>query len=459
MNKKKKIIFSTIAIVLVLAIIGVILYSMFRRPTIDELFDKNREYFNSLESLETEIVIDFESCRIEYNKPYKLQYDCVTNVQTHLLSNTSVAKQNAISIQNDEKFDIAKTIYKVNEEDAKQLYYNEIIFNVDSGWILDKTDEQINALMDSNDFGIIESFSNSFKIEKQLVEIDGILCYKATAKIFKPSKISNYYCVKTMLGEFVDLFMEYSFDATVYFRKDTGIIYCIVYDFTDVQHRIFEINAQKQLEYGNFYLSIYFKDFNTTHEIVVPDEIRDISKPYVGNEIEDPIDVDDKHYSVSSNSNIKIGTIAKEYSEQYKITQQVLDNTIENYEMINANEYGYLSFVDQYENYYLVCVQNCTEVPMHYLDCHIAKICVAEYNCPDFNKFGIGESININSTIQDCKAVLGRYTKEFDNGEQIEYQWRSYIDYCEIQINFNKETGKIEYFHIWSWDLKYYMNK
>ena len=449
------------ALVQVLAIVGIILYSIFRRPTIDELFDKNREYFNSLSSLKTDIVIDIEFDNVaELETQYK-NHSSTTTILSHFPSDTALAEQSIIQIENESKYNFEKTIYKVNESGKKRTYYNEIYFKVDEGWIIDKSDEQINNVIGSTDFWLMESFSNSFKLEKGTVDIDGISCYKATAKIYRPSIIADYYMVKDMMGVFIDHFMDQYIDVSIYFNEETHILYKIEYDLTDLQHDVFLMNRKEELEDGHFYINIYFKEFNTSEEIKVPDEIKSVAYEYVGNEIEDPIDIPDENYELSGENAVILGNLAKEYSEKYTITQYIIETeeNIENPELIKYKEYAYLRFENNKGGAFNVWVQNISDEPTHYLDCPVVKVDISAINCINFDEFGIGKNLNTKSTIEDFKSVLGRYTSVHDEGENINYKWRSYIDYCEIDITINKETNEVVSFYISSWDISYYLNK
>lgn len=471
MSKKNKIILSVTAIVLIIAIIvtAIILLKPEGPLTAEKLFKENQKYFDSLTSLETEILVYYDYGLTEDTSVSNSKLNTTMNVQTHFLSGTSYIKQNFDGQQNENIFNETRTLYTVNDGDSKKEYYRETYDTVEFAWRTNKIDEVCQRLSLSKDFELVAEFANNFTLKDNVVEIDGVRCYETTATIFKPEYISRNYDVGNLIGVFADSFLEHSIPVTVYFREDTHMIYKIIYDFTELQHKIFELQNEAKMDYGSLIVTINFKGMNTFEEITVPEDIKSVAGPYYGDEIQDPISIDLSHYELTGAINMKIGDKARDYLDKYTIEQYAyeLDYNAEPVngqlpqiitDTFNKGELGYLQFTDANGNFFKVWVSNPTDEPLHFLDCNIVKVDIAEYNNTNFYSLNIGKSLTTNSTFEDCKNVLGRYTSKFDNGRHIEYQWRSHIDYCEVLIKINKETGKIEELQLYVWDLNNFFN-
>ena len=473
MDKKKKIIIG-IAIVLAIALVVGLFFLLNKEKepeeqeiTVRYLMEKNEEYFKALDSVDVTVHYLHEWTVTTNNNITEGLWDLTCNSKKVLKTGETEARLIFTHIDGEYKNNVTHNLFIENQNGNLVSYVQEIVNNsADSGWFLNVEHPQLYNIASATDFDYIGKYWLGLDIFDEIVEVDGIRCYKVEGSINNFEKIAKHYGIYEQIGFFSDPLYSYA-DVEIYFREDNYRIHSFIYDFTDywMETRA-NINGGNAKQ-GTMILEVKYNAFNTVSDIVVDEYIKESAIE----ELKDPL-----YFPVEFNENlydIVIGDISLKICDNVSKYEGILDMTPQVYTRENGECNGYVDGGVTYINPdYLVSVdaklpsgqkcsivvQNISDVAVPLNECIIIGFSTAETD-DIFALFkSANEKVHSKTTIKELRDILGPYNIRYDNGATSNIIWRSYIDWSELTIVINNETGNMISFSVLCFNVESKLN-
>ena len=462
-NKKK--LFIGIAVILVVVIILLIMFLPKDKPektTIDltYLLDVNREHFEKLESMSSEVHLHFDSCVEEEYGPNYQYLDLTANTEIDFKTNNKHTIATYLENQSNENLDKFTTttheLYIVPSDDDEMVYAKE---NNDGGWYTSVDLPQLKQIAESKDFGYIVGYERVLTLDENIVEIDGVRCYKASGRIFNIQKILNHYNLND-LQNVTNMFFDGYADVELYFREDNHLLHSFVYDLSDYWQNEFGLISENEGKSAtcNYTLTIKYNSFNNSANIVVPDVVLEESVEELKDPFEHPINIDNRYYNITLGDIVwKLGSPISEYVELANILPLFEDDHIrEHGEVVLPNQEVALLVNDGIHDSFIIWVQNINTESVPYMECRISGIDLGEMESiiKDFN---IENKVTHKTTLAEVCKVFGRYNlmTRLENAKDI--YWRSAIDGVDIHLIFSNETKQIVQVQVSAFNIYHFL--
>lgn len=416
--------------------------------TIHHLFEKNREHFANLNSIETSVKMYCEYNIVGPNETDSAIINLMANTQKNYLQNSSMVQSVQKTTSNGATSTETETIYIMNEKGTTTTYSQKVLNSIDNGWRTNAVSQQIQQIAQAEDFYLIESYESLFAMDKDLVEINGVKCYKIFGTVTDIKKIADHYDVSKWLGFYRDDIESYAF-VTLFFREDNDVLSSVKYDFTNYwkdEFSVLESNKDRTLT-GELSVEIIFNDFNSVDEIVVDEKIKENAVPPLKNPIKEPIDLNNQLYLLEIDTHtFKIGTKLSQYADVFKL-EPLVDSETAKYNsdgvlLIEAGETFLCNAIIQDKGSVIIGGINNTTDTIVYTDCILNKINVSKES-DVFSDFMLGKELTHKNSVKEFREVLGPYNM-YEQSDQLAFIcWRSYVDYTDIEIEVDLDTGLI----------------
>lgn len=431
---------------------------------VHDLMEANREYFADLNSIDTSVKVHCEYNIVGSNETDSAIINLMANTQKNYLQNSAMVQSVQETTSNGTTSTETETIYIMNEKGTTTTYSQKVLNSIDNGWRTNAVSQQIHQIAQAEDFYFIESYETVLELVKEPVEINGVKYYKAVGTITDIKNIANHYNVSKWLGFYRDDIESYAF-VTLFFREDNDVLYSVKYDFTNYwkdEFSVLEPNKDRTLS-GELSVEIVFNDFNTVDEIVVDDKIKENAVPPLKNPIKEPIDLNNELYLMEIGPHpIKIGTKLSQYMDVFKL-EPLIDSETAKYNndgilLIEAGEAFLCNATIPDKGTVIIGGINNTTDTIVYTDCILNKINISK-DSDLFSEFLLGTKLTHENSVKEFREILGAYNMYEQSNQLAFICWRSYVDYTDIEIEVDLDTGSIVDISVFCFNVEKYLQK
>ena len=460
-KKKKTIIGAAIAVAVILIVVLILVFTnKGKEPnlTVDYFMEKNIAYFDTLESVDVTVTIKHDWKATDKSGTTTGFIDMTANTQRDFKTN-NVKTQVIHKSGNDGNESVLYHNLFIINENGEAVKYMQQINNIDSGWILNSENKQLESFAEATDFDYINKYRLGLHLEDEITDVNGVKCYKVSGQIFNIFKIANHYGIAHMLGYWGRPLNSHA-RVALYFREDNHLLHSFEYDFSEYWKENFEdvYGDGSLINEGYASLNVTYNGFNTVESIIVDEDIRNSAVEQLKDPYDDPIDLEDDLYDVKINGvDFKIGAKIEDLINGYTASPMLFSEEIgketEDGFYINPHQKFTCSLEDNDGNSFLITGQNITDEVLLFTDCVLIRIEVSADNNV-FKNFTLANRITIDTSLKEMREILGPYNmrEEFDTFTNL--LWRSYIDYTDIHIYLDKESGLMTSLDVYCFDIE-----
>lgn len=339
-------------------------------------------------------------------------------------------------------------VYSEKEDDQYVTY-----MLMENEWTKETTDEAEMLVSVDSMTGNIEEFADRFKLEEDLVDVEGKECFALTGEL--DGEMFSEMLKSDMMDSFPgyglseDVVSDMVFPCEIDIYKDSILPARISFDLTDTFDTMMENSGVTAQE---CYMEIVFTEYDSIGEIVIPNEALEAAEDSSG--LLDGFGDDTS--SVKPAEQVKPGEGLGESWDSYtvQINDTVIslpctmadieaagvtldtDYTPENY-VVNAGEYELVWFANENGSEIMVTMYNTTDSPIEVKDCVVGGISVDSYEL-EYGGLTVifPGGIQIGSAEADVLAAYGEPDDTYEDPEYgNSYDWYdgdSYYKRCSI---------------------------
>ncbi len=303
--------------------------------------------------------------------------------------------------------------------------------------------------------GDIEEYADRFKLEEDLVDVEGKECFELTGELdgemFSEMLQSNMMDSFSGYGLSEDVVSDMVFPCDIDIYRDSILPARISFDLTDTFDTMM---ADSGVTAQECYMEIVFTEYDSIEEIVIPDEALEAAEDSSGLLDDFGDDTSSVTPAVQVEPGEGLGESWESYTVQINDTVVTLpctmadleaagvaldtDYTPENY-VVNAGEYELVWFMNENGSEIMVTMYNTTDSAIEVKDCLVGRITVDSYDLEDGGLTVIFPGgIQIGSAEADVLAAYGEPDDTYEDPEYgNSYDWYdgdSYSKGCSIDI-------------------------